>query len=398
MADLDPPALKCPVARDERKSAALAAERCRTEPGSRPIGAFGLSRAILRNGALKQAGLGSEQVTIGDPEQAPVFFLDGEPHKRKRSAIARFFTPRAIATRHRLVMEQWTDRLLGELRAKGQFQLDQASWSLAVAVASDIVGLTKPDMEGLGRRIEGIMSQTDLYAMKPLARFFASLIVRVRVMHFHLRDVRPAIRARRAERQEDVISHLIDEGYSEPAILIECMTYAGAGMVTTREFITMVAWHLFDNEPMRARYLAASEEEQFTILEEILRLEPVATYLYRRSEAEVPAELRKDIEPGNIYAIDLRQANSDEAATGPCPHMLDPDRAGRMKVASAFLSFGDGNHRCPGAQVALAETRVFIDRLFRVPGVRLAKPPRMQWNDTLMSYELRDAIVACDPA
>jgi len=59
------------------------------------------------------------------------------------------------------------------------------------------------------------------------------------------------------------------------------------------------------------------------------------------------------------------------------------------------MSFGDGVHRCPGAQVALHETRVFIDALFRVPGVQLVREPRLVWNKSLMSYELRDAIVTC---
>ena len=154
MAEQDPVATTCPFGRDERKSAAIAAKRLRTEPGSVLIDSFGLTRSILRNNAVKQAGLGSENVFLGDPAHAPVFFLDGEEHRRKRSAIARFFTPKAIATRHRAVMEEWTDKLVGELRANGRLQLDQAAWSLAVAVASDIVGLTKPDMKGLGRRIE----------------------------------------------------------------------------------------------------------------------------------------------------------------------------------------------------------------------------------------------------
>ena len=60
------------------------------------------------------------------------------------------------------------------------------------------------------------------------------------------------------------------------------------------------------------------------------------------------------------------------------------------------MSFGDGAHRCPGWQVALTESRVFLDRLMRVPGIRLERAPDMLWNAPLMSYELRNAVVACD--
>jgi cytochrome P450 len=67
-----------------------------------------------------------------------------------------------------------------------------------------------------------------------------------------------------------------------------------------------------------------------------------------------------------------------------------------MKGGVAALSFGDGAHRCPGAQVALHEARLFLDRLLRVPGLRLAQAPRISWRSDLMSYELRDAVVTCD--
>jgi cytochrome P450 len=59
---------------------------------------------------------------------------------------------------------------------------------------------------------------------------------------------------------------------------------------------------------------------------------------------------------------------------------------------------GDGPHRCPGAQLALHETRLFLDRMLRLPGIRLARAPRLAWNEAIMGYELREAIVACDKA
>jgi cytochrome P450 len=81
---------------------------------------------------------------------------------------------------------------------------------------------------------------------------------------------------------------------------------------------------------------------------------------------------------------------------GECPYALDPDRARRVKMVGSYLSFGDGSHRCPGAQVALTETRVFLDRLLRVPGIRLHREPDLCWTDELMGYELRNAVVTCD--
>jgi len=393
----------CPVHRDQddRKSAAIAAQRVKLPKNHKGISAFEQGRAILRSPAMKQAGLEGAELAMDNPEQAPVFFLDGEPHRRKRGAIARFFTPKIIETRHQRIMEETTGALLAELRAAGTGCLDQMSWRLAVSVAGEVVGLSigldERQKLRLAHDIEGIMERTRLVGFSGLKYRVMDLFYTIRALRFHFRHVLPAIRDRRKVPREDIITHLIAENYSAKAILMECMTYAGAGMVTTREFIVMVAWHLLDRPDLRSRYLASGKEEQMAMLEEILRLEPVATLIYRSAEAS-GLTLPEGISPGATYAINLRQANVDEAATGPCPFALDPDRAKRMSGNGAYLSFGDGAHRCPGAQLALTETRIFIDRLLRLPGIRLATPPRVDWNDALMSYELRGAIVICDAA
>jgi cytochrome P450 len=226
-------------------------------------------------------------------------------------------------------------------------------------------------------------------------RLLRPLLFRFHALNFFYRDVRPAIEARRRTRREDLISQLLDEKYSNKAIMIECMTYAVAGMVTTREFIVMAAWHLLESDALRARFLTGDEADQLAILDEILRLEPVASVLQRRA-AEEMAIGSGTISAGTLLAVDIRSANTDESVTGPCPHVLDPDRAKRMKAAGGYLSFGYGSHRCPGSQVAMHETRIFLDRLLRVPGIRLEHAPQIGWSDMLMSYELRGAMIACN--
>ena len=77
---------------------------------------------------------------------------------------------------------------------------------------------------------------------------------------------------------------------------------------------------------------------------------------------------------------------------------FDGGRAEKVKNVASYLNFGDGPHRCPGSQVALHETRMFLDRLMRVPGIRLEKPPAMILASNTQSYEIREAVVACDKA
>jgi cytochrome P450 len=174
------------------------------------------------------------------------------------------------------------------------------------------------------------------------------------------------------------------------------MTYAGAGVSTTREFMVMAFWQLSDHPELREEFLTTTEEGQFAILEEILRLDPIAGYLYRRSANDVPEITDAGTKEGDLFAINIRHANWDPAVAGECPFQLDSQRAKRQKVVGAFMSFGDGPHRCPGSQVALHEARFFLDRLLRVPGIKLENPPKVSWSMSTQGYELRGAVVTCD--
>lgn len=143
----------------------------------------------------------------------------------------------------------------------------------------------------------------------------------------------------------------------------------------TREFIVMAAWYLFDRDALRERFLAGNVDDQLAILEEILGLEPVAAMVQRRTTEEMPRPGSGPSPAGTLFAIDIRAANCDEAAAGPCPYHLDPDRTKYAKGGGSMMSFGDGAHRCPGFQVAMHEARIFLDRLLRVPGIKLAREP-----------------------
>jgi cytochrome P450 len=392
------PATACPFEpdRDERKSARIAAERITFDPSAQIVARFSFARDVLRNVLARQAGADSDQVDTGNPDHAPVFYLDGEPHRRKRGAIARLFTATVVTTRYRDVMERTTEALLTRLKSAGRARLDVLSLELAVTVAAEIVGLTNSDYGSMAARIGATLTSSVPSALpRRFARVLRPLLFRFHALNFFYRDVRPAIKARRRERREDLISQLLDEKYSDKAIMIECMTYAVAGMVTTREFIVMAAWHLFERDALRARFVAGDEADQLAILDEILRLEPVAAVLQRRAAEDMQIG-SGTIPAGTLLAINIRAVNTDEAATGPCPYALDPDRAKRQKAAAGYLSFGYGSHRCPGSQVAMHETRLFLERLMRVPGIRLEREPQIGWSDLLTAYELRGAMVACD--
>jgi cytochrome P450 len=366
------------------------------EPGSRLIQRFADLRRILRGAGSLQSGVEVAPVEQDDPTRASIFFLDGEAHFKRRAAIAGFFTPGAINKLHMPVMQQNADALIAEFRARGRARLDALSLRLAAAVAAEIVGLTNSDIKGMARRIEG-SSRATMAGRGGLWKALAAFLARFYGLQVFTRDVLPAIAARRAERRQDVISRLLDEGRSDKEILVECLTFGMAGMTTTREFIVVAAWHLFEREDLRRSFLDGDDAEKTAILMEILRLEPVASMVYRTVGEDLEDVADAGVQAGARVSLCIRAANLDETEVGPQPTRLDPDRARRRNVNASYMSFGDGEHRCPGWQVALTETRVFLDRLLRVPGVRLVRAPDIRWAPPmLMSYELRNAVIACD--
>jgi cytochrome P450 len=388
----------CPALqdRDDRKSASIADTAAKPAPGYAPVAKYDFARDILRGPEIRQGMDGGDYFGETDPGRIPVIFLDGDIHKKRRSQIARYFTPKAIRDRHQRVMEETTNELMAQLRRDGKAQLDVMSLRLASDVAAEIVGLTTSDASAMSERLRKLFRSSNRKKSTGLRGWLGGIENVLRTLYFHRRDVVPAIRHRQKHDEDDVISFLVREGFSDREILVECMTYATAGMITTREFIVMVAWQLLENEELRSQFLEGDEAVQFAILDEILRIDPVAAYVYRRAEDDMVTEDGTQVKAGEQFRIDIRTANLDEAATGECPFAIDPERSKRQKMPSNWLSFGDGPHRCPGAQVAMHETRVFIDALLRVPGIRLAQVPEVGWLEEINGYELHGAIVTCD--
>lgn len=356
-------------------------------------------RQVLRDGDRTRQGFPDIEPPFPAWMRQPVIFQDGPPHRAQRTAIARFFTPKTVSDAYQKIMERTSDQVLGSLAAGEKADLSVLSMALATRVAAEIVGLTNSLRPGMDRRLDVMLSEVAKPASR-LGHAAATVRDRARMALFYLLDVRPAVRARRKAPREDVISHLLELGYSDLEILVECATYAGAGMVTTREFICVAAWHLLGDEGLRREYLGADQRERHRILHEILRLEPVASHLYRRATSDIDIEhggTVHHIPAGALLDLDIRAANADVEAVGEEPLGLCPHRDLAPGVQPQALSFGDGAHRCPGAFVAVQESDVFLKRLLRLP-LRTKGEPHLGWNSKLGSYEVRDFIVELDPA
>jgi cytochrome P450 len=356
------------------------------------------ARQVLRARDLTtQAGFTAEAIPKGYLKHHPILISDGALHDEQRSKVGRFFAPAVVAERYTAHMESCADALLDEATAAGSCRLDQLALYYSVEVTADVVGLTNSPVRRMADRLVTFFNQPPFDITKPdLGRTprqwakaaFAGLVP---VVRFYLADVRPAIRARRKQASHDVISHLIAEGYTNADILVECVTYGTAGMVTTREFIAMAAWHLLGNQPLRERYLVAGQAERFAILNEIIRLEPVVGHLYRRVQGAFDITEGEDtftVAKGDLIDVCLRPANADAEAVGPEPLNLCPGRTLPPGVNPAVLTFGDGAHKCPGQPLAILESDVLLTRLLaRNP--RIVSEPTLAWDDLIEGYQLR---------
>ncbi|MER5182389.1 cytochrome P450 [Streptomyces sp. NPDC002896] len=359
------------------------------------------ARAVLRSTETVQAGLGIETVEkLPSRIRRPVLYRDGPEHREHRRQTARFFTPRRVDERYRDVMVRVAETQIQKLQDAGRASLPDVGFHLAIEVASAVIGLTE-SRPGIRQRLERFFPEE---FGKPGLTSFHGIYWLVRQnanwLRVYLGDVRPAVRVRRRQRRDDLISHLLDEGCSSGEILGECITFAAAGMVTTREFVSAAAWHLFTDDALLTRYRAADEADRIAILHEILRLEPVVGRLSRRTTAPLALpsghEETVTVPAGEQLDILVDTVNLDECSVGAAPGRIRPGRAMTDGAGPPGLSFGDGPHKCPGAHIAILETDVLLSRLFVLPGLRMATPPRVGFNDAIGSYELRDFTVVLD--
>ncbi len=357
-------------------------------------------RQVLREkDATTQAGFSAELMPEGVGER-PILFMDGEDHRKQRLQVGRFFAPRTVAKRYRELMENRADALVAEALAVTAFQLDNLSLRYSTEVAAQVIGLTNSNVKGMAKRLERLLAQPDWNPHSRgkegrLKSLWRTVRANLPMLAFYAADVRPAISARRKAPSEDVISHLLAEGYRGPGILIECVTYGAAGMATTREFISMAALHLLADAELRAGYLAAEEPERFEILHEILRLEPIIGHLYRRAARDIDISVDGEtvsIQEGDLIDLYVRQANSDESTVGTCPLDLRPGRPLPRGIGPEVMSFGDGAHKCPGNSLAIQETDILLTRLLRHELV-VAHAPVLGWDELISGYSLREFVL-----
>ena len=236
-------------------------ERVHGPDGTRiVVRSFALAREVLRDeDGYRQAGFGAETVRTQSTMRPPILYLDGPDHRAQRRASAPFFTPKAVEG-YRPMMEELAERLVAGLRPDRGTDLADLAMRMAVEVVGRVVGLTHSSTSGMTRRLNTFFDGDPLAARFTVRGLPRLVRTHTATLQFYWLDVKPAIRAHRKEPKDDLISATLEQGFTDLEILTEAVTYGAAGMVTTRELISIGAWHLLERPELLDRFRQGDSE------------------------------------------------------------------------------------------------------------------------------------------
>jgi cytochrome P450 len=344
---------------------------------------------------LIQDGFGAEDVFKSGLD--PVLYQHGEPHRKQRAAIAKYFSPTTVSEKHVPMMERAADEILAELVSAKRMDLKTLSRQMAVVVTSTVVGLNVTP--GMIRRMDAMLHTPERTSESSIKNFFMTLSANWLRIQFLLFDVRPAIARHKRIPKDDVISYMLSKGKDQIAILVECMVYGAAGMATTQEFICVTLIHALEDPKMRTALTSDDINVRYEALHEILRLEPVIGKIKRK--AVDPVAINSNGEIHHIPAeakieFHVFDVNADRQSVKVEPERLHPHRDLEKGTYRSLIGFGSGPHRCAGEHLAIAETDVFIRKLLAIKGLHIEKLPNIICNKTVEGYEINELLIRVD--
>jgi cytochrome P450 len=325
-------------------------------------GFYALSRFDDVKWAAADPDLFSSEGTFVGAELLPMIVaLDPPHHDRLRALVTKAFSPKRVTEMEPRVRGLAAE-LLDALPAREPCDLlAPFAWQLPSRVIGELIGIPKERQPAFLEWTEALVGADPTGAGANVAVFgsiygeFAKLLAE-----------------RRAERRDDLMSALLDaeidgERLSQQELLGFCFVLITAGNDTTANLIANGAALLAQHPGQRER-LAAEPARIPDAIEEMLRLEPPALQLPRRTTRELVRHGVRIPARSEVMLI-WASANRDER------QFEDPER---FDVARRprHLAFGHGTHFCLGANLARLEARIAFEELLRrFPRYELAAEP-----------------------
>ena len=289
--------------------------------------------------------------------------LDDPDHRRLRSLGDQAFARRGVATMKPMI-EEVADRLLDRLEGKPEAELMQAYCrDLPLSVICAMLGLPEKDHDWFKGWLGNLTDTANIWEVLRAVPGVWRMVNYLRTVSrpgggAHPDGLITALREARTEHGD----------LSEDELVAMIFLLFGAGQETTTHLIAGGIWALLTHPNERDR-LATDPALMPGAVEECLRwVCPVQMTKPRFARADMEWQGRR-FRRGDMFAAFLTAANADPAK------FEEPQRFDIGRHPNPHLSFGTGVHFCLGFQLARAETRIALERLFaRFPDIRPAVP------------------------
>jgi hypothetical protein len=333
------------------------------------------AEAVLRSPAWSSDPRNNPELLAGFGGPGPVADLwarslllsDPPVHARLRSAVNRFFTPRA--------MEQIRDRIAATVDAAlaplaGGVPVElmsELAYPIPLAVICELLDVGVEGAELLRAETPTLARFLELDPTPGLLEEIGTAAMTVMLF------LVPLVAERRQRPGDDLISAMLHPPHGEPLetdeIITMCLLLLGAGHETTANLIGNGVDALL-RHPDQLRWLAADPARADGAVEELLRYDPPAQVVPRVATADVALGSVR-VRAGELTLLLIGAAGRDPARHA-APETLDLARPAR----AGHLAFGHGTHFCVGAGLARLEARTVFSRL---PSVIAGWDPDQVW-------------------
>jgi cytochrome P450 len=319
-----------------------------------------------RNGSQLLASLGGPG-PVSEQWTRSLLMSDPPTHTRLRSAVNRFFTPRAVQ-RIRGRVAAIVDSAFALLADGEPIELmSELAYPIPLAVIAELfdVGLEgaellRAETPTLARMLELDPTPAELEAIGAAAMTVMLFLV-------------PIVAERRLDPGEDLLSALIhppDGGAAleTDEIITMCLLLLAAGHETTANLIGNGTLALLQH-PDQFDWIERNPDLLPQAVEELLRYDSPAQVTSRIALSDLVLDQTK-IGKGEQALIVLGAGNRDPA------RYTDPDRLDLTRTGTPHLAFGGGPHFCVGAGLARLEAQETFKRIARL----VSKPQPGSWS------------------
>jgi cytochrome P450 len=359
----------------------------RFEEGSQVFSDPRMSAKRPRHDVAPEEG---DDIDSNEPAEAidPTFvFMDEPDHGSYRRLLAGRFTPKSVQQKLQPYIDQIvTDHLdaIEKAGTEGPVDLiEHLALPIPCLVICELLGVPYADRDQFHHATEVMMDVSKPRAERDggarwLQKYITGLVA-----------------AKKADPEsEGLLAELIRSSQAEGSILTDKdlvsigVLLLFAGHDTTMAMIGLSALTLLTH-PEQRQYLEENPGRIGPAVEELLRYLTIVQFGLGRVAKEDLEIGGQQIAKGDLVVVAMPAANRD-------PRVFDnPDAPDFERAMTRHLAFGYGVHQCLGQNVARAELKTILPRLFeRFPGLRLATPLEEVEMDTCgTNYGVRKMLV-----